>query len=113
MNPAIYFAMFLPIFVILITRRREEKEIAQMILKRRKTEDNKEMIELARGLLGKECVVYTFNGNQYTGIVKEVSDGALLLEKNGNREIINLDYVVRLREYPVGKNGKKNTVILD
>ena len=71
------------------------------------------MIELARVLLGKECVVYTFNGNQYTGIVKEVSDGALLLEKNGNREIINLDYVVRLREYPVGKNGKKKTVILD
>ena len=68
------------------------------------------MLELAKTLLGKECIVYTFNGNQYDGLLKEVSDGALLVEKNGSCEIINLDYVVRLREFPRGKNGKKKSV---
>ena len=96
-----------------MNRRREEREIAKIMLKRRKSEGNKEMLELAKTLLGKECIVYTFNGNQYDGLLKEVSDGALLVEKNGSCEIINLDYVVRLREFPRGKNGKKKSVVLD
>ena len=35
------------------------------------------------------------------------------LEKNGKIEALNLDFVIRIREYPRKKNGKKKTVILD
>ena len=71
------------------------------------------MVELAKWFIEKECLIYTFNGNQIEGTVKAVNDGALLLEKNGVTEVINLDFIVRIREYPRNKNGKKKSVILD
>ena len=72
------------------------------------------MKELATRFIGKECVIYAFdNGHQYTGVIKEVTDGAILVEKEGKQEAINLDFVIRIREYPIGKNGKKKSVILD
>ena len=70
------------------------------------------MLELAKRFIDKECVIYTFN-NQFTGVIKEVSGGALLVENNNNTEAVNLDFVVRIREYPRKKNGKKKSVIVD
>ena len=72
------------------------------------------MQELAKKFIGKECLVYAFDSNhQFSGVIKEVSDGALLLENGGALEAINLDFVIRIREYPKNKNGKKKSVILD
>ena len=72
------------------------------------------MIELAKRFIGKECIIYAFDSNhQFEGIVKEVSDNAILLEKDGKLEALNLDFVIRIREYPRKKNGKKKSVILD
>ena len=45
--------------------------------------------------------------------VKEVTDGALLMEKDGGAEAINLDFVLRIREHPTNKKGKKKSVVLD
>ena len=70
------------------------------------------MLELAKRFMEKECIIYTFN-SQLTGIVKEVSDGAILLESGGAVEAVNLDFIVRIREYPRKKNGKKKSVVLD
>ncbi|MBQ7383973.1 MAG: hypothetical protein IJV72_04190, partial [Clostridia bacterium] len=62
------------------------------------------MIELAKRFIGKECILYSFdNGHQFTGVIKEVVDGAVLIEKNGEIEAINLDFVFRIREYPKNK----------
>ena len=72
------------------------------------------MQELAKKFIGKECLVYAFDSNhQFSGVIKEVSDGALLLENGGSLEAINLDFVIRIREYPKNKNGKKKSVVLD
>lgn len=72
------------------------------------------MFELAKRFIDKECVIYTFDGgHQLTGVIKEVTDGAVLLEKNGQFEAINLDFILRIREYPVDKKGKKKSVIFD
>ena len=72
------------------------------------------MKELAKRFIDKECVISSFDGNhQYEGVIKEVTDGAILLEKNGKIEALNLDFVIRIREYPRKKNGKKISVILD
>jgi len=38
---------------------------------------------------------------------------AILVEKNGAVEAINLDFVIRIREYPKNKKGKKKSVVLD
>ena len=72
------------------------------------------MKELAKRFIDKECVISSFDGNhQYTGVIREVTDGAVLVEKNGNIEALNLDFVIRIREYPRKKNGKKKSVIVE
>ena len=72
------------------------------------------MKELATRFIGKECLIYAFDSNhQFTGIIKEVSDNALLIENNNTVEAINLDFVIRIREYPKNKKGKKKSVVLD
>lgn len=72
------------------------------------------MVELAKRFIDRECLIYAFDSShQFSGIIKEVSDGAVLIEKDGKLEAINLDFVIRIREYPTNKNGKKKSVIID
>ena len=72
------------------------------------------MKELATRFVDKECVIYSFDSShQYEGIIREVTDGAILVEKDGKLEAINLEFVIRIREYPKNKNGKKKSVVLD
>ena len=59
-------------------------------------------------------MIGTFDGSrQFDGIIREVTDGAVMIEKDGKLEAINLDFVIRIREYPRNKNGKKKSVVLD
>ena len=69
--------------------------------------------ELAKQLIGKECLIYTFNGTQLSGVIKEVVENAILIEKGDSTEVVNLDFVVRIREYPKKKNGKKKSIVID
>lgn len=70
------------------------------------------MQELASRFINKDCVIYTFN-SQLTGIIKEVVDGAILIDHDGNIQAVNLDFVVRIRDYPLNKKGKKVSIIGD
>lgn len=60
----------------------------------------------------KECLIYALD-KQFTGTIREVSEGAVLIENEGSTEAINLEFVLRIREYPRNKKGKKKSVILD
>ena len=71
------------------------------------------MKELALRFLEKDCVIYSFNNQQFEGVIKEVTYGAILIEKDEKLEAINLDFVVRIREYPKNKKGKKVSVVID
>ena len=94
--------------------RNRKAVIARQIIKKRKMEGNTEMKELAKRFIDKECIISSFDGNhQYEGIIKEVTDGAILVEKDGKTEALNLDFVIRIREYPRNKKGKKKSVVLD
>ena len=114
MNSSTYL-IFILLFVILYVMYRNRKlVIARKIIKKRKTGGNVEMKELAKKFIDKECIISSFDGNhQYDGVIKEVTDGAVLIEKGGNLEAINLDFIMRIREYPRKKNGKKKSVVLD
>ena len=113
MQPA-YYIIFIFLIIYLITTRRNNSVIAQKIIKNRKSEDTAKMIELAKRFIGKECLIYAFDSNhQFTGVIKEVTDSAILIENNGTLEAINLEFVIRIREYPKKKNGKKKSVVLD
>lgn len=114
MKPSYFIPIFLVLFIVLITTKaRNQMMIKKLIEKKKNSEDREKMTELAKKFIGKDCLIYTFSGNQLTGIIKEVSDSALLVDNGGAVEAINIDFVVRIREYPRKKNGKKKTVILD
>ena len=106
-----YIFIFLVLFLILWQQNQQQKAfLSRKITK--KGEGNAEMFTLAQQFIGKGCIVYTFNA-QCTGCIREVTEGALLLDNGKEIEIINFDFVTRIREYPRKKNGKKKSVIVD
>ena len=107
----IYFVPVFLLFTVYFLKAQKRKRVLKC-LKKRKAEDMTEMMELAKRFLGKECVIDTIE-HQVIGIVKEVCDGALLLETESGEQALNLDFVERIREYPKNKNGKKKSLILD
>ena len=114
MNPSYIPIIILWIMIFAMLLRRRKAAVAKRTVKKRKMEGNTEMKELAKRFVDKECIIASFDGNhQYEGVIKEVTDGAILLEKDGKIEALNLDFVMRIREYPRKKNGKKKSVVLD
>ena len=66
------------------------------------------MKELAQRFIGKDVYIKLLEGNA-DGIVKEVTDSGIVLENKGNLQVVNLDYVIKIREYPY-KKGKRATL---
>ena len=99
------------LFILLVIYRQEKQQIIKRIINKRKGTGN-QMLKLAENFIGKRCLFYTFN-NQITGTVKEIGENGILIEENDNLQIINSDYIVRIREYPKNKKGKDKSVIVD
>jgi hypothetical protein len=115
LNPAIYVPIILLWILIFGMIRGRRKAIAvRRIMEKKRKGGNANMRELAKEFIGKECIINSFDGShQYVGTLKEVTDGAILIENGGALEAINLDFVIRIREYPRNKKGKKKSVIFD
>ena len=101
MNPSFLPLIALWLILLVTMQNRRKNAITRKIIEKRKSGENKEMKELALTFLNKECIIDSFDGNhQYQGLIKEVTDGAILVERNGRMEALNLDFVIRIREYP-------------
>lgn len=112
------YGLLIIALLLLIFRIRKEQTVAAVCKIKNQKKQNREMNamkELAKQFIGEECIVYTITSNDGSvqGIIKEISDSGLLIErKSGEQEIINLDFVTRIRQYPRKKNGKKKTLIV-
>lgn len=114
MNPSTYIPMIFLLIIIFVMLRNRKAVVARKIIKNRKMEGNTNMKELAKRFIDKECLITAFDSNhQFEGVIKKVSDNAILVEKKESVEAINLDFVIRIREYPRNKKGKKKSVVLD
>lgn len=113
METYVWIFVFL-LILLALQRENNNKQIAvrHLLQSRRNKKEKQQMVELAKQFIGKECILYTLN-NPVNGTITEVSDGAVVLENGNTREIVNLDYIVRIREYPRNKNGKKKSLVLD
>ena len=112
----ILLALFLLIFIPRIMRQRRVAAVRQILNRKKQNKEHCDMKELAKQFIGMECIIYTVTSNDASiqGVIKEVDDGGMVIEKNtGEKEIINLDFVTRIREYPRKKNGRKKGVVLD
>ncbi len=102
-------------FMFLIIYLTREKQLTVLFHKIRKKKRGKtEMTDLVKNYIGKECLIYTCtSSSQITGIIKSCQDGWIEIENNGTTDIVNCDYITRIREYPKNKKGKKKSVVLD
>ena len=108
------YIAILMMFLILFMNKREEKRVLHHIVKKKRKGHGNIMLELAKRFIEKDVVIYTYN-TQLTGVIKEVTEGGVLLKRDsdGTAEIVNPDFIVRIREYPRKKNGAKKSVIFD
>lgn len=114
MKPEYYIWLFafLPLFIIFVQQRKNKKAIIKHLITSKRMENCCEMTELAKKFIGKECLIDTFD-SEITGVIEEVSDGALLIKNSNNIQAVNLNFVIRIREFPKGKNGKKKSFVID
>ena len=112
----ILLALFLLVIIPWIMRQRRLAAVRHILNQKKQNKENSEMKELAKRFIGEECIIYTITSNDGSvqGVIKEIDDGGRVIEKKtGELEIINLDFVTRIREYPRKKNGRKKGVVLD
>ena len=107
----ILFLVILPLFA----RRKRAAAVRQFLNRKKQNKESNEMKELAKRLIGEDCIIYTITSESGSiqGVLKEVEDGGLVIETTGETEIVNLDFVTRIREYPRKKNGKKKSIVVD
>ena len=109
-----YIAVLVLLFVVIIPWINRQKRLAVIkhIKNKKYNKENNSMKELAQQFIGKECIIYTVTGTDSVikGIVKEVTDGGIVVEKKDGTEAVNLEYVTRIREWPRNSKGKKKQI---
>ncbi len=112
----LWIVVFLVIFLCTGKKRRTAAAVWQIQNRRKQNKEMLVMKEFAKQFIGEECIIYTITSNDGSvqGVIKEIGDSGMVIERNsGQREIVNLDFVTRIREYPRKKNGKKKGIVLD
>ncbi|HNX14867.1 MAG TPA: hypothetical protein PK854_08845 [Oscillospiraceae bacterium] len=104
MNPAVYISIFLPLLVIFIEQEQANAQMRTTRITKRRKEGQIRMNESVRQFIGKNCLIYTYN-NQLTGTVFSVEDNWLTIMTKAGSELINIDYINRIREYPTKKRS--------
>lgn len=99
------------LLIILWNSRNDKQEIQRLIIKRisKKKVGITKMNEIIKEFIGKECMIYTFQ-TQIIGVIERIQDNWIYVKSDNNVEIINLEYISRIREYPRKKNGKKKAI---
>lgn len=111
MQNTTWIFIFILIFVLL--RKRRNRKIAAAIWQmKRNQKERTAMRELAKQFVGKECLIYQLNDSNVTATIREISENGLLVENKQGLQIVNLDYVVRIQEYPRRKDGKKKSIFV-
>ena len=109
-----WFLIFMLLIVIplrMAWQRRQAKVAKRNRIRRRKGENK--MNELIKSYIGKEIIIWQGSSSGVTGTAVRIEDNWLeTQDKDGNKQILNTDYISRIQEYPRGKNGRKKAVIV-
>ncbi|MDD3139367.1 MAG: hypothetical protein PHX08_10400 [Lachnospiraceae bacterium] len=111
----IWFPIILAFLLIYLPQKKRRRIIAgQKIaknkgVKKRTLKEMEIMRELVQRFIGKDCYINLLEGSA-DGVLKEVTEDGMVLENHGKLQVVNLNYVVKIREYPY-KKGKRITFI--
>ena len=119
MDPILWICIFLPLIVVLFEQQSRKKSAKQhRVLHRIRANmkgDGLTMNEILKQFVGKDCIITTMN-ETITGTLETVEDRWLVIaplnSRNAGKEIIQLDYISRVREYPKGRNGRNKSVVV-
>ena len=110
----LWMVVILIIFLCIGKKRRTAAAVWQIQKRRKQNREILIMKELAKQFINEECIIYTIasNDGSIQGVIREIDDGGMMIEReSGEREIINLDFITRIRQYPRKKNGKEKSVV--
>ena len=114
MESAWLLLVIILICCIYLPAKRRRRYVANKLILKKKLEAKKGnmgnyMKELAERFIGKDVFIKLLDGNA-DGIIREVTDNGIVLDRKNGPMVVNLDYVVKLYEYPHNKKGKRSTV---
>lgn len=97
--------------------RKQRTAVAAAVHHLKKSRKGSDYMEaLAKQFINKDVIIYTVSSDDgsINGVLKAVDGGGLLIEdKAGQLQAINLEYITRIREYPLNKKGKKKAIVAD
>lgn len=111
-----YLSLIILLVLVFLIFFSSKKNVLMYLLKRKNSKKKgikTNMNELLKNFIDKDCIIYMVNGTSVDGIIKEVKENAVLIENNEGNQLINTDFIVRLREYPKNKNGKRKGFVMD
>ncbi len=106
----IWLVLFLCIWLPMITRKKRRKHRNIADRRRRSERRGKKMsIELIKKFIGKKCIFHGDGSDLSvpTGTLLSIEENWAEIEVDGGKtQLINLDYVSRIEEYPEKKKKK-------
>ena len=109
----VWISLFVLFIVILTEEEYSKAEQNRFILKHviRKKKGTS-MSDIIKQFIGKECIISTMRQN-IVGTVESADGSWIKIVTKGNADfpdVINLEYISRIREYPKKRSGKRKTV---
>jgi len=106
MDPAIWICVFLPLIIILIVSVQHRKNILWYITRKRILKRSIDMSEIVKKFIGKTCLITTINSGALdgglVGEIAAVEDNCIVLRDKKGESLINLDFVVTVKERKKG-----------
>lgn len=97
--------------LIYLPRKRRQAALGRVLHMKKMSRQKKEgasVRALAQQFMGKDVYIKLIEGTA-DGVLKEITGSGLMLENKYGIQAVNLDYILKIREYPY-KNGKRATL---
>lgn len=93
--------------------RNEKNNNIRKIMRNKKKKGRVYMNEVIGRYIGKECLVYisSSSSSAVIGEIASVNENWVVVKTKEGEETVNLDYIVRIKEYPRKSNGKKKSIV--
>lgn len=110
MNWVIWYLLFIVLFAAYAQRKRRMQQLLHKRMMQKKSgKEVWKMNELMKKYIGTEVIIST-GFSSTSGTLTKIEDGWAEIETSTGNEIINIEYISRIKEYPRGKKGKKSSV---
>lgn len=67
------------------------------------------MNEIINKFIGKECLITTYNSS-LEGVIESIDGNWICVKNKDNEEIVNIDFISRIKPVPLKANGKKKSI---